>query len=284
MVSLAERYDAGAHVEVWQELRALGPAVQDPPHLAEARAVAKRTAARVATNISLLVVRLTAMGYRFGARHNHNQRRGALVQLGLRDTMAEAGRDVAWIDAGEVEEHVMGWAPPGGDTLDDVARIEQLTGPLPLLLRALLVQVGAVDLAGSFPAWDPPAYDFTEGLGADRLGFSDPLNLFGAERVAEFVAVDTNLLLAATSTTPRRSSVPIANNRELGANVAGDFHVVLLPEASADPLVRGVHGQDEVRLLDWLRHAFAWGGFPGFADHPEPPAELDVLRRDLLAL
>jgi hypothetical protein len=246
--------------------------------------VAERTAARVATNVALLVVRLTAMGYRFGARHNHNQRLGALVHLGLRDALADAGRDVAWVDAGEVEEHVMGWAPPGDEALEDIARIETLTGPLPVLLRALLIGVGPVDLAGSFPAWDPPTYDFTDGFGDDRLVYSDPLNLFGAERVAEFVAVDTDLLIAATSDTPRRSSVPIANNRELGANVAGDFHVVALPVATADPVVGGVHGHDAVHLLDWLRHAFDWGGFPGFADHPPPPAELEALRRDLLPL
>lgn len=293
MRSLAELYERGAHREVWEELVAIGPAVADPAVRAEAEAVARLTVDRLAANVALLSIRLTALGYRFGARAGHNRRRRTIEDLGLRDSMADAGRDVSWVDAGDVEETVMGWAPPGPEVAGLVGEAEERLGTFPLSLRALLLGLDVVDLSGSFPGWDPSAYDFADVdlvAGPDADGepwpafglHSDPLNLLGAGSILELTAhpAETGQLADEDG----RVLVPIAANHLLAANQAGDYHHVALTGPEADPVVEGVYGRPGIRLVEYLRVACEWGGFPGFEFADRVPPEIDVLRRDLLPL
>ena len=60
-----ERYQAGDHRGVWQELVSLGPDARQEPHAADALAVAYETMHRVSQNVRTLVRRLTGMGYVF---------------------------------------------------------------------------------------------------------------------------------------------------------------------------------------------------------------------------
>jgi len=62
---LFDRYVAGEHEAVWMELVALGNAVREDPHAADALAVAYETMVRVEKNVRTLVERLTTLGYRF---------------------------------------------------------------------------------------------------------------------------------------------------------------------------------------------------------------------------
>jgi hypothetical protein len=290
--SRLERYEAGDEVAVWAELTALGPLVDDLPgaELADAREVAAATMHRVALNVATLVVRLSLMGYRFGYRHNRNQRRRAIEDLGLRDTMAEAGRNVDWVDAGDVEETVMGWQAPGEEVLAAITKLERRTGPLPLALRALLEHVDVVDLSGSFPEWNPSAYNFS-GHGAPgdppwpTFGvFSDPLNFHGVDAMADFVAADPALTSPTVAPFPRAVSVPVGANYLLSSNRAGDYHCVALPDREANPELQNVFGRPGIRLIEYLRVVFEWGGFPGFEFADDVPAEIEVLRRDLLTI
>jgi hypothetical protein len=47
-----------------------------------------------------------------------------------------------------------------------------------------------------------------------------------------------------------------------------------------DPRGRG----EGIRLVEYLRTSFAWGGFPGFEFYPPAPPELDELRAELLPI
>lgn len=59
------RYEAGEHEGVWQELRALGPAVHDDSIAEDAKAVADATMRRVKANLQRIETGLHALGYRF---------------------------------------------------------------------------------------------------------------------------------------------------------------------------------------------------------------------------
>jgi len=63
--TLLHRYEAGACESVWAELTALGPAVREPQYFDEAWAVARETMRRARHNLTLIVPRLDALGYRF---------------------------------------------------------------------------------------------------------------------------------------------------------------------------------------------------------------------------
>jgi hypothetical protein len=64
-----DRYLAGEHERVWEELTSLGDQVRDEPTCCDALAVARETMRRVRLNIELLVSRLTRLRYQFGYDH-----------------------------------------------------------------------------------------------------------------------------------------------------------------------------------------------------------------------
>lgn len=285
MASLAERYEAGDHRQVWDELVALGPEVYEPALLRDAEAVADLTMQRVAANIATLVVRLTLMGYRFGGRNNRNQRRRTIEELGLRDSLEAAGRDVSWVDAGPLEEHVMGWEAPAPMVESELEKLDQALGPLPVSLRALVRRVDTVNLAGSFPDWTPATYAFEDdALDAPAVEpVTDALNFNGVVMINE--TFQPQAVVSGGRFVPARSyALPVGANHVLGANQAGDFHSVRLPDRVADPVLDGVLGRPGIRLVEYLRVAFEWGGFPGFEFAPRVPRQVDVLRRDLLPI
>lgn len=285
MGSLAARYEDGDRRGVWDDLVALGPAVFEPAWQADGEEVARLTMERVAANVATLTVKLTAMGYRFGGRFDRNRRRRTIEDLGLRDSLEAAGRDVSWVDAGDVEETVMGWTGPTEGALAELERAERTVGPLPMSFRAFVQQVDHVDLSGSFPSWDPSAYAFDDGSEWPDHGLhSDPLNFNGIEMVLENFKPSPQLLDPTAEKHERSYPMPIAANHVLSANRPGDFHYIHLPDACADPMLEGVYNRPGIRLVEYLRVAFEWGGFPGFEFSEGPPAEIDVLRRGLLPI
>jgi hypothetical protein len=56
----------GEHLQVWNDLQALGPTVRSEPNYAQAREVAAETMRRVRRNCDRLVSRLGGLGYVFG--------------------------------------------------------------------------------------------------------------------------------------------------------------------------------------------------------------------------
>jgi hypothetical protein len=115
-----DRYQAGAHAEVWQELVSLGSAVREDPHAADALAVAYETMRRVNANVRTLVERLTAMGYTFSNNPGDSS-----------------------------------YVAPAADVHKRILAFEKDFGALPLSLRAFYEVVGAVNLIGSHATIDP---------------------------------------------------------------------------------------------------------------------------------
>lgn len=114
---LFDRYLAGDHQKVWEELVAMGPSVREDPRAADALAVAYETMSRVSTNVRTIAARLEAVGY-------------------------------------QKEEGVL-YQPPGTNTRKQIARLERKAGTLPLSLRAFYDVVGAVDWTGHHSAIAP---------------------------------------------------------------------------------------------------------------------------------
>jgi hypothetical protein len=115
---LFDRYTTGAHEEVWKELLALGSAIREDPHAADALAVAYETMRRVRANVETVTARLQAFAY----------------QHALETTLHQ---------------------PPGPKTRKLIARLEKKAGVLPLSLRAFYDVVGAVDWTGHHPTIAP---------------------------------------------------------------------------------------------------------------------------------
>ena len=139
---LFDRYQAGEHRQVWTELVALGAAVRDDPHAADALAVAYETMRRVRANVETIVRRLTAMGYVF--------------QPDGPSTGSTTPR-----------AHV----PPGPNARKAVADFEKEFAMLPLSLRAFYEVVGEVNLNGTHPLLDPK----------DNPVAPDPLIVYGLD-------------------------------------------------------------------------------------------------------
>jgi hypothetical protein len=120
-----ERYLSGEHERVWSELQALGAAVRQEPHLSQARSVAAETMRRVGRNCALIVVRLRALGYKFGTYPDGS--RGYYTEGPL--------------------------VAPSANTRADCAELEERVGDLPLSLAAFWQEVGSVDWVGRQPGW-----------------------------------------------------------------------------------------------------------------------------------
>ncbi len=112
-----DRYLAGEHTQVWNELVAAGDEVRRDPLAGDALAVAYEAMQRVDENVRRLVQRLTALGYRFAARAPHQS--------------------------------------PSRRSWKQIQKLERLVGHLPVSLRAFYATVGAVDLIGRHPALNP---------------------------------------------------------------------------------------------------------------------------------
>lgn len=145
-----ERYLAGEHEAVWDDLQALGDRVRQPEMLADARAVAAETMRRVRHDVELLAAHWAALGYRFG--------------YGLPD-------GPQWFDEGDAPGLFDPATPESIAVLD---AYEAEVGPLPLSLRAFAAVVGAVSFVGVAPD--------------DRWPESEEMDAFQVESLAAHLA------------------------------------------------------------------------------------------------
>jgi hypothetical protein len=107
---LLDRYLAGEHEAVWRDLLALGAAVREDPHAADALAVAYETMSRVEANVRTVTERLNRFGFTKSDGSLH--------------------------------------APPDRSVDSQIRQLEKATGTLPISLRAFYEIVGSVDWAG----------------------------------------------------------------------------------------------------------------------------------------
>ncbi len=110
---LLDRYLAGEHEAVWRGLVALGAAVREDPHAADALGVAYETMRRVEANVRTVSERLLRFGFTKSDGPLHTT--------------------------------------PARDVEKQIRQLEKAAGTLPISLRAFYEVVGAVDWIGSHP-------------------------------------------------------------------------------------------------------------------------------------
>jgi hypothetical protein len=153
----------------------------------------------------------------------------------------------------------------------DLVRIEKELGGLPAALKAMYLVVGPVSFMGDCPAL--------------HLSYSSPLDLMpdSPEMPPSANFPDPLVLPSVTYLRDeidwKRSyegfRVDFAPDELHKANVSGDHGIDFwLPDTSANPQLFGTWGDGGFGLVNYLREALYWGGFPGYQHEPDaaPPA------------
>lgn len=233
-----DRYRAGEHRAVWQEMTGAGPALRDNREgWDDATAVVRETLRRVRDNITLLHGTLTSAGYRFA--------RGDLALQA-----------------------------PQADVRERLDEIERVIGPVPLLLKVWLQEVGGVDLTGTLPSWQ---FEFTDAFVVD-CWIDDVIDDHRDRQDAGWyeMAGETQFPL------------PLAPDYLHKVNASGAApYAIGLPNAGVDALWEGDELHSETLFINYLRSALLnWGGFPGWArrepdwaapQEPWPPLLAEVV-------
>lgn len=280
MPSYLQRYENGEHAGVWDELREIGSDVcTDADLRRDAEAVADATMRRAATNIATLTQRLSAMGYRFGGPHKVNLVRGIYEGIDPprdRDGILERGGEDEWRRA---------YAPPDEHAVEsELARAERAVGPLPLALAALFRRVGQVFLCGSFDGWNPSAFLFEDRHDTRRADLnSDALNFIGVGSVANYIS-DDGVIAPFYIRDDGQFHAQIALDHVHSRGYSGGCHVVRLPAPVSDPVLENVYNRPRTTLVEYLRTAFRWGGFPGLEFEASSFSEVARLSRGLLPI
>ncbi len=220
---LLDHYLAGEHEAVWRDLLALGAAVREDPHAADALAVAYETMGRVEMNVRTVSERLIRLGFTKSDGPLHT--------------------------------------PPNARVDTQIRELEKIAGTLPISLRAFYEIVGSVDWMGKQ----------TRLLPASRALCPDPLVL---------VPIEEALETARYFSDHEEKWILIAPDALMKAETSGgDPYQIEVPSAAADAVLR--FERHRLHLVEYLRLAFRFGGFPGYEGIEYPPAELAELRADL---
>lgn len=211
-MTFLERYKAGEHAAVWEEMTALGAEVRSDRYYADASGVAAETMRRARHNVEILIQRLDALGYRFA-----DQVSAAEDQLSRLDTVAQLSSQIeghAAMHSGRYNAHLLKmlgdlrgmqsrmapqleraaaqaaqaasakrkppledsnvFSPPNKKTAGVLAELEKaLGGPLPISLRAWYEQVGGVSLMGS--------HAVLNAVNSPKRGMATTFGLLGAQ-------------------------------------------------------------------------------------------------------
>jgi hypothetical protein len=292
VLSFYDRYQAGEHQQVWSELVALGDDVRQQPVYADALAVANETMRRARANIETLIGRLHDIVYNFKSGREAgmavarmleglaaqtpdflkmagsipSEMWGAASTWIARPQDAQAGierlaKNMMGIAMAQPPRHpledgaVYGRASAYDDLWSDNDFIEgELRGPLPLSLRAWYESIHHVSFMGSHPILNPKDRD-DPALGSGAL--PDPLVIMALEEV--------------TRGFDEPGPCFISFDDVSKFNFGGGQYNVRLPDKRADVIFED---RKKDYFVEYLRHVFRWGGFPGWERHPHPPIEL----------
>ena len=234
-----ERYLRGEYEKVWFEIRHLSQSTLTTDRATDIESVAVATMQRVATNIDILVDHLVQIGWHFATPQSIR--------------ILPTDQDVVGIE-----------------------QIENVIGPLPIALKACLLFVGGVHLAGSFPGNERPTYLFGETLEQNAI-LADPLSLptgYWLDYSYQEWREDHNGVVP--------FHFEFAPDEYHKANYSGGSHMIQLPKMVIDPVIEGVHNRPQITLVEYLRTSIRWCGFPGYEFEPSeeiPPALADISSR-----
>jgi hypothetical protein len=307
MSSFLERYERGEHERVWDELLALGAAVREEPHSADALAVARETMRRARHNIERLILRLESLGFAFGYDWVLQEEPPAYVKR--RPALAAGWR--GWVVA--AQHDYCTYRPPQPDAQERIAELERQTATLPLSLRAWYEVVGTVDLVGKPPpSWTREALGyalpdvtaeqelrarFAAAAGSHGVTDIEYHRLMRQHAVLWHAAHDWDVYLDPLLVLPVEVALAesVAGVDDMFKILVapegtrkwfqgdGDPYSIMVPNPAADAeLINEWHGST---FVTYLRKAFQWGGFPGLARAAHPPlADLAYLREELLPM
>ena len=281
-----DRYLAGEHRQVWEELVTLGAGVREDPHAADALAVAYETMRHVDANVRTLVQRLQTMKYVFTtdlgssgsptvqmgadriALDDFVRNAGSMPQLGgLLGRMAKAVEMLAGAAKGSAKSGraaVTPHVPPGAGVRKEIAAFEKEVGALPLSLRAFYEVVGEVNLIGHHPSLAP----------RDGQIAPDPLVVYGFDEGAVEYDEDDD-----DGETP--SAITIAPDDLHKADTSGgDPYEMAIPDPRADGEL--LNERHNLFFVDYLRLCFSFGGFPGYDGVDRVPDEIATLSAGLV--
>lgn len=249
MRTFHDRYKAGEHEPVWDELCALGAQVRDPLYYPDAVAVARETMLRVRLNCEMLIPRLENLGWQFG--------------------YAWAG---PWA-ADEIQEQPPRLGEPAPATRLDA--IEAHNGPLPLALRAFYEIVGAINFVGT-PFQRPNWPGIQDGL--------DPLYIAGVEQ-----AFGPDNLPVGPDWWPKEALIAPDFLHKYFISGVGSLYIEIPSSEVDAPLMfedGPIQLEDRnVPLVRYLRYAMRGGGFlafmPGWEPEEMPKADLAYLTEGL---
>jgi hypothetical protein len=188
--------------------------------------------------------------------------------------------------------------------IDDAERC--LGGPLPISLRAWYETFDCVSFLGSHPELNPTeraperpmmyvSPSMLQGPGgqqrrkqAESLGFrlttEAPASSLDEDALPDplVIAPLEDVLGEAEENESAGGSFIISPDDLHKANISGDVYYVDLPDSTADVIFQDWKSD---YFVAYLRRVFAWGGFPGWELHRNPPTKLiQQLTHDLLPL
>ncbi len=262
MPTYLDRYLAGEHEQVWDELLALGAAVREQPLYADALAVARETMRRARFNVETIVGKLRKNGYIFESYRPY--------------------RKATSVDIARITE------------------LEIRVGLLPLSVRAWYELVSAVDLGGSHPDWPRhnwyvPEQMWNSLLEKEEVGMrgkftnliSTPLKMLESSvlNVTDFYFDEYGEMNNDGGS--RIGLIIDSANGEAWRINGGAVPDIIAPDLSTDGRFRYPDWHLAPTFVGYLRKCFRWGGFPGFANVDEslrPTAMLAELTDGLLPI
>ena len=299
---LYRRYIAGEFREVWTDLAALGDAVWLDPVAADALAVCCETMHRAKTNIEILVGALEAEGYEFRPdvyspywRRSQkmqewvesHDKSAQLVVASMQEPLMKLPEPVrsqmnaerkrrlpsAMETARIFRDHRLGIVRPlvPANSPSWIWQLTSRAGDIPLSLRAWHSTVGGVNLVGRHPELAPPGLE------------CDPLFVASLKCAVDACGAWQEDHADAMERPPFQMPISPPPSVKAGTGSEGSQYAVTLPSATLDAVIENEpHGLD---FVNYLRLAFEWGGFPGYADMPgNVPALVYRLKERLLPI
>jgi len=150
-------------------------------------------------------------------------------------------------------------------------RVVKAGGEIPLSLRAWHATLGGVNLAGSHPEVAPVGVECDPLFVAPFQFVLDACQAWAEENVEKEESPPFQM--------------PISPNRlaKAGGSAKTPLYAVTLPQVGLDAIVE--NEPHRLHFVDYLRLAFEWGGFPGYADKPaSAPKLIASLKEGLLPI
>jgi hypothetical protein len=233
----------------------------------------------VATSSPLVLARAALSIDSKGNRHTAaiQDRLAALIgPFQAAQQAADAKRDARLAAKAKITDHRSDpdvLAPPDAGDVADVLALEAKGMLLPLSLRAWMVEVGDVNLAGAHPAlsfWEGPGFPgvHADPLMVDLRHFHFELESWEQDFDDGEAPGSFDAVLAWDPKTKARLTI--------AKDQLDEGRTLSLPNPCADGLLE--LGADLAPFVSYLRRAFACGGFPGWdGQKARPERELALL-------